>query len=56
MERSWGNLFCTRAEKKEIIGTDMTSEWQKFSLHGMSVAIKKMKENKASDESGVTAE
>ena len=34
----------------------MTSEGQIFSQEEMSVAIKKMKENKAADESGVIAE
>ena len=61
VERFWGNLFCTNGkvtlgQKKEIIGNGMTSEGQIFSLQEMSVAIKKMKENKAADESGVIAE
>ena len=51
-------LFCTNGkvtlgEKKEMIGKGMTSEGQLFSLQEMSVAIKKMKENKVADESGV---
>ena len=43
----------TRTEK-EIIGKGMTSEGQIFSQQKMSVALKKMKENEAADESGVT--
>ena len=39
-----------------MIGKGMTSEGQIFSQQKMSVAIKKMKENKAADESGVVAE
>ena len=39
-----------------MIGNGMTSEGQIFSQQEMSVAIKKMKENKAADESGVIAE
>ena len=61
VERFWGNLFCTNGkvtlgQKKEMIGNRMTSEGQIFSQQEMSVAIKKMKENKAADESGVIAE
>ena len=61
VERFWGKLFCTKGkvtlgEKREIIGNGMTSEGQIFSQQEMSVAIKKMKENKAADESGVIAE
>ena len=61
VERFWGNLFCTNGkvtlgQKKEMIGNGMTSEGQIFSQQEMSVAIKKMKENKAADESGVIAE
>ena len=56
VERFWGNLFCTNGkvtlgQKKEMIGNSMTSEGQIFSEQEMSVAIKKMKENKAADES-----
>ena len=59
--RLWGILFCTNGkltlgQKKEMIGKGMTSKGQIFSQQGMSVAIKKMKENKAADESGVIAE
>ena len=39
-----------------MIGKDMTSEVQIFSQQEMSVAIKKMTENKVEDESGVIAE
>ena len=61
VERFWGNLFCTNGkvtlgQKREMIGNGMTSEGQIFSQQEMSVAIKKMKENKAADESGVIAE
>ena len=61
LERFWGNLFCTNGivtlgQKKEMIGKGMTSEGQIFSQLEISVAIKKMKENKAEDESGVIAE
>ena len=61
VERFWGNLFCTNrkvtlGQKKEMIGNGMTSEGQIFSQQEMSVAIKKMNENKAADESGVIAE
>ena len=61
VERFWGNLFCTNGkvtlgQKKDMIGNGMTSEGQIFSQQEMSVAIKKMKENKAADESGVIAE
>ena len=61
LERFWGNLFCkngkvTLGQKKEKIGKGMTSEEQIFSQQEMSVAIKKMKYNKAADESGVIAE
>ena len=45
----------TRRER-EMIGNGMTSEGQIFSQQEMNVAIKKMKENKAADESGVIAE
>ena len=43
-------------QKKEMIGKGMTSEGQIFSRQEMSVAIKKLKENKAADERGVIAE
>ena len=61
VERLWGNLFCTNrkvtlGQKKEMIGNGMTSEGQIFSQQEMSDAIKKMKDNKAADESGVIAE
>ena len=61
VERFWGNLFCpnrkvTLGQKKEMIGKGMTSEGHIFSQQEMSVALKKMKENKAVDESGVIAE
>ena len=61
VERFWGNMFCTNGKvtlgrNKEMIGKGMTSEGQIFSQQEMSVAIKKMKENKAADESGVIAE
>ena len=61
VETFWGNLFCTNGkvtlgQKKEMIGNGMTSEGQIFSQQEISVAIKKMKENKAADESGVIAE
>ena len=61
VERFWGNLFCTNGkvtlgQKKAMIGKGMTSEGQIFSEQEMSVAIKKMKENKAADGSGVIAE
>ena len=60
VERLWGNLFCTNGkvtlgQKNEMIGKGMTSEEQIFSQQEMSFAIKKMKENKAADESGVIA-
>ena len=42
----------TRREKKERIGKGMKSETKIFSQQEMGVAIKKMKENKAVDESG----
>ena len=53
-------MFCTNGkvtlgEKKEMIGKGMTSEGQICIQQEMSVAIKKMKENKAADESGVIA-
>ena len=61
VERFWGNLFCTNGKVtlgqiKELIGNGMTSEGQIFSQQEMSVTIKKMKENKAVDESRVIAE
>ena len=61
VERFWGKLFCTNGkvtlgENKEMIGKGMTSEGQIFCQQEMSVAIKKTKENKAADESGVIAE
>ena len=61
VERFWGQLFCTNGkvtlgEKREMIGKGMTSEGEIFSQQEMSVAITKMKENKAADESGVIAE
>ena len=46
----------TLGQKKEMIGKGMTNEGQIFSQQEMSFAIKKMKENKAADESGVIAE
>ena len=57
----WGKLFCTNGkvtlgEKKKMIGKGMTSEGQIFSQQKMSVTIKKMKENKVADESGMIAE
>ena len=45
----------TLGQKKEMIGKGMTSEGQLFSQPEMSVAIMKMKENKAAVESGVIA-
>ena len=61
VERFWGKLFCTNekvtlGDKKEMIGKGMTSEGQIFSQQTIRVTIKEMKENKASDESGVIAE
>ena len=61
VERFWGNLFCTNGkvtlgQKKEMIGNGMTSEGPIFSQQEMSVAIKKMKDNKAADKSGVIVE
>ena len=61
VKRFWGNLFCTHGkvtlgQNKEMIGKSMTSEGQIFSQQEVSVAIKKMKENKAADESGMIAE
>ena len=57
----WGNLVCTNGkvtlgQKKEIIENGITSEGQIFTQQEMSVAIKKMKENKAAYENGVIAE
>ena len=54
-------MFCTHGkvtlgQKKEMIGKGMTNEGKLFSQQEMSVAIKKMKENKAADESGVIAD
>ena len=46
----------TLGQKKEMIGKGITSEAQIFSHHEMSVAIKKLKDKKAADESGVIAE
>ena len=43
-------------EKHEMIRKGMTSEGQIFSQQEMSVAMKKMKDNKAADERGVIAE
>ena len=59
MEGSWSNLFCTNGkltlgQKKEMIGKGMTKG--KYSVISRCVAIKKMKDNKAADESGVFAE
>ena len=61
MDIFWGKLFCTNGkltlgEKKEMSGKSMTSTRQIFSQQEMSVAIKKMKENKAANEGGVIAE
>ena len=61
MVRFWDKLFCTNGnvtlgDKEEMIAKGMTSEGQIFSQQEMSVAIKKMKENKAAGESGVIAE
>ena len=61
VERFWDKLFCTNGkvtlgEKKEMIGKGMTSEGQIFSRPEMSVAIKKKKENKPADESGVISD
>ena len=61
IERFSGNLLCTNrkvtlGEKKEMIGKGMTSEGQIFSQQEMSVAIKKIKDNKAADQSGVITE
>ena len=47
---SINNGKVTLGEKKEMIGKGMTGEEQIFSQQEMSVAIKKMKENKAADE------
>ena len=46
----------TLGPKKEMIGKGMTSEGQILSQQEMSVAINKIKENKAADKSGVIAE
>ena len=46
----------TLGQKREMVGKGMTSEGQIFSHQEMSVAIKKMKDKKAADESGVIAE
>ena len=46
----------TLGQKKEMIRKGMRSAGQIFSQQEMSVAIKKMKKNKAADESGVIAE
>ena len=56
-----GKLFCTNwivtiGEKREMIGKGVTSEGEIFNQQEMSVAIKKMKENKTADEIGVIAE
>ena len=61
VEILWGKLFCTNGkvtigERTEMIEKVMTSEGKIFSQQEMSLAIKKMKENKAVDESGVIAE
>ena len=61
VERFWSNLFCTNGkvtlgQKNEMVGNGMTSEGQIFSQQEMNIAIKKMKKNKAADESGVIAE
>ena len=61
VERFWGNLFCTNGkvtlgQKNVMIGNCMTSDGQIFCQQEMSVAIKKMKENKPADESEVIAE
>ena len=60
VEIFWGKLFCTNGkvtlgEKREMIGKGMTSEGKILSQQEMSVAIKKMKENKSVDGSGVIA-
>ena len=52
VERFSGQLFCrngkvTLGETGEMIGKGMTNEVQIFSQQEMSVAIKKMKDNKA---------
>ena len=49
-------MVVALGQKKEMIGNGMTSEGQIFSQQEMSVAIRKMKENKAADERGVVAE
>ena len=46
----------TLEQKEDMIGKGMTSEGQIFSQQEMSVAIKRMKENRAAAESGVIAE
>ena len=61
VKRFWGKLFCTTGkvtlgQKMGMIGKGMPSKGQIFSQQEMSVAIKKLKENKAADESGVLAE
>ena len=61
VDRLCGNLFCingkvTPGQKREMIRKGMTSEGLLFSQQVMSIAIKKMKENKSADESGVVAE
>ena len=61
VERFWSKLFCTNGKvtlgkKKEMIAKGMTSEGQIFSQQKMGVVIKKMKDNKAADDSGVIAE
>ena len=58
VERFWDNLFRTNGkvtlgQKKKMIGKGITSEGQIFSQKERSVSIKKMKDNKAADESGV---
>ena len=57
VERFWDKLFCTHGKMTlGEKGKGMTSEGQIFSQQEMSIAIKKMKENKAADESGVISE
>ena len=46
----------TLGQTKEMIGMGMPSEGQIFSQQEMSVAIKKMKENRGAYESGVISE
>ena len=60
IENFWGDLFClkgnaTHGVKKELVDGGMKNEVWSINDQDLKRAIKLMKENKATDESGMIA-